>query len=139
MRPDFHEEVEDLGLDGDVKGAGGLVGIQDVGIDGEGAGHPHPLQLAAGQLMRVTREDLAVEANALEPADDLRDPSGLAPLDGACTGSPSDWRMVMRGSRERRGLWKTIWLWRRICREPECSQSFMSRPSNVRPRRVDAP
>ena len=44
---------EDLGLGGDVERRRRLVAQQQPGLDGEGAGDHHPLQHAAGQLVRV--------------------------------------------------------------------------------------
>ena len=46
-------ELEDLGLDGDVEGRGGLVGDQDVGLAGERHGDHDALAHAAGVLVRI--------------------------------------------------------------------------------------
>src|SRR5699024_3451983 len=44
------EQVQHLGPDGDVQSAGGLVGDDDLGLQGEGAGDRDALALAAGEL-----------------------------------------------------------------------------------------
>ena len=54
---------------------------------------------------------------------------GCAPLEGAHRLAQRARRMLMRGSSERRGLWKTIWLRRRRSRGEVRSQSLTSRPS----------
>ena len=58
------EQVEDLGLDGDVERGGRLVGDQDVGAVGQRHGDHHPLALAAGELVRVGAEALLGVADA---------------------------------------------------------------------------
>ena len=50
------EQVEDLGLDGDVEGGGGLVGEEQLRAAGQGDGDRHPLAHAAGELVRVLAE-----------------------------------------------------------------------------------
>ena len=50
---EVHQEVEDLDLVGDVEEGGRLVEEQQVGALGQGHGQPHPLPLAAGQLVDV--------------------------------------------------------------------------------------
>ena len=47
------EDVEDLGLDGDVQGGGGLVGDEQLGVAGEGHGDHDALLLPAGHLVGV--------------------------------------------------------------------------------------
>ena len=47
------DEFEDLGLDGNVQGSGGLVGDEDFGLADEGHGDHHALPHAAGELMQV--------------------------------------------------------------------------------------
>ena len=47
------EKVEDLGLDGDVEGGGGLVGDEEAGLAGEGDGDHDALAHAAGDLVGV--------------------------------------------------------------------------------------
>ena len=49
------QQVEDLGLDGDVERGGGLVGEQQLRTAGQGDGDHHPLAHAAGQLVGVLR------------------------------------------------------------------------------------
>ena len=65
------EEVEDLGLDGDVEGRDGLVAEHQLGPQGEGAGDADALALAAGELVGVAVLEEAGEAHALH---ELLDP-----------------------------------------------------------------
>ena len=44
------EEVEDLGLDGDVEGGDGFVADDELGAQGQGAGDADALALAAGEF-----------------------------------------------------------------------------------------
>jgi hypothetical protein len=46
------EDVEDLGLHGDVEGRGGLVGDDQAGVVGDRDGDHHPLAHPAGELVR---------------------------------------------------------------------------------------
>ena len=50
------EEIQDLGLDGDVECGGGLVGDEECGAVDEGHGDEDALTLAAGELVRVIAE-----------------------------------------------------------------------------------
>ena len=65
------EEVDDLGLDGDVEGADGLVADDEVGFDGEGAGDADALALAAAELVRVAVAQRRVQARALQLRGDV--------------------------------------------------------------------
>ena len=47
------QELQDLGLDGDVERRGRLVGDQQVRVVRECHGDHHPLALPAGELVRV--------------------------------------------------------------------------------------
>src|ERR1700730_18147509 len=47
------EQVDDLGLDGDVERADRLVADDEAGIDGQGAGYAHALPLAPRELVWV--------------------------------------------------------------------------------------
>jgi hypothetical protein len=47
------EEVENLGLDGDVEGSRRFVGDEHFGPGGEGAGNDHPLALPSAHLVGV--------------------------------------------------------------------------------------
>jgi hypothetical protein len=49
------EQFEDLFLDGDIKGGGGLVGDEQLGIGGESHGDHDALAKSAGELMRKLR------------------------------------------------------------------------------------
>ena len=66
------EELEDVGLDGDVEGGGRLVGDQEVGAVGERHGDHDALALAAGELMRVGAESLLGVADA-DPGQEVED------------------------------------------------------------------
>src|ERR1700682_5907236 len=48
------EQVDDLGLDGDVKGRHRLVGDNQFGSEGKGAGDTDSLALTAGELVRIS-------------------------------------------------------------------------------------
>jgi hypothetical protein len=50
------EEVDDLGGDGGVEGADGLVEDEEGRAEGEGAGDVEALALAAGELVRVAEQ-----------------------------------------------------------------------------------
>ena len=53
------DEVEDLGLDGDVEGGGGLVGDEQLGLAGQRHGDHDPLAEAARELVGIGVEALA--------------------------------------------------------------------------------
>ena len=57
------EQVEDLGLDGDVEGGDGFVGHDDARFEGEGASDGDALALAAGEFVRVFREAAGGDAD----------------------------------------------------------------------------
>ena len=67
---------QDLRLDGDVEGGGGLVGEQQLGIARQGDGDHHALAHAAGELVRVV----------LDAPGRLGDADRLQQLDGAFDG-----------------------------------------------------
>ena len=54
--PQVFEQLQDLGLDGDVQGGGGLVADQDLGVAGHRDGDDHPLAHPARKLVRVLLE-----------------------------------------------------------------------------------
>ena len=58
------EEVEDLGLDGDVEGGDGFVADDELGAQGQGAGDADALALAAGEFGGEPVVVLGVEADA---------------------------------------------------------------------------
>ena len=72
---EFPEQVEDLGLDGDVEGGGGFVGDEKLGIAGEGHCDHDALPHAAGELVGVVVDavfgggdaDLVDEIDGLAP------------------------------------------------------------------------
>ena len=84
---EFLQEVQDLGLDGDVQGRDGFVGHDQLGVEGERPGQPDPLTLAAREFMGIelgclgTQTHLAHEApgplQALGRCTDVLDDEGL--------------------------------------------------------------
>ena len=71
------EELDDLGLDRDVEGGDGLVGDDELGLQGEGAGDGDALALAAGELVRVALGVLGGEADLGEELGDAGAPLRL--------------------------------------------------------------
>ena len=70
---ELREQIQDLGLDGDVEGGDGLISDDNPGLQGEGAGHGNALALAPGELMRVFLHEARSEADDLH---ELGDASG---------------------------------------------------------------
>ncbi|OEV00489.1 hypothetical protein AN217_24795 [Streptomyces qinglanensis] len=64
------EQVDDLGLDGDVQRRDRLVGHDQLRLQGQGAGDADPLALAAGELVREPVVVLGVEADGLQQLAD---------------------------------------------------------------------
>src|SRR5215208_5185253 len=60
------QQVEHLGLDGDVQRGDGLVADDELGVNADGAGDANALTLAAGELVRVAVDEVGVEADLLE-------------------------------------------------------------------------
>src|SRR5215212_6249411 len=60
------QQVDDLGLDRDVQRRDGLVADDQARVERDGPGHPDPLTLPAGELVRVAVVVLGVEAYHLE-------------------------------------------------------------------------
>ena len=60
------EEVDDLGLDRDIKGGEGLIGDDEPGLDGEGTGDADALPLAAGELVREAVGESGTDADGVE-------------------------------------------------------------------------
>ena len=71
------EQVDDLGLDRHVERADRLVGDDQVRVEGERAGHADALALAAGELVRIARREVRVEADRREQLADAL--AALAP------------------------------------------------------------
>ena len=64
------EEVDDLGLDRDIEGGEGLIGDDEPGLDGEGAGDADTLPLAAGELVREAVSESGANADGVEQLRD---------------------------------------------------------------------
>lgn len=60
------EEVDDLGLNGDIEGADGFVANDEFGFNCEGTGDADTLTLATGEFMRVTDHVVGLEADFFE-------------------------------------------------------------------------
>ena len=108
------EEVDDLGLDGDVEGGDGFVGDDQFRAQGQGAGDADALALAAGEFVGVAVVVLGAEADQFEQVVGLRvwRPWGvLMPWTwiGAAMIEPTVWR----GLSDEYGSWKIIWTSRR--------------------------
>ncbi len=69
------DQFEDLRLDRDVEGRGRLIGDEQLRLAGQGHGDHHALAHAAGELVRVAREDVA----RLGDAHEVEHPQGLGP------------------------------------------------------------
>ncbi len=65
------QEVEDLGLDGEVQGASGFVADDDVGFEDQGTCDGDALALSAGELCRVAEGGVGGQADAFEDVGDL--------------------------------------------------------------------
>src|SRR5690606_32154632 len=71
----FHqvgEQVDDLGLYGDVEGGDGFVGDEHVGVEREGAGDGDALALAAGEFVPVVAHQAGGQADEGEQFGDAR-------------------------------------------------------------------
>src|SRR2546428_2118045 len=66
------QEIEDLGLDGDVQRRHGLVGDDEARPDGERAGAADPLALPAAELVRMAVARVGRPADELEQLLDAR-------------------------------------------------------------------
>ena len=68
------DQLQDLGLHGDVERGGRLVGDQQLGTVGDRDGDHHALALAAGQLVRILLEPRLRVGNAhfLQQVERLR-------------------------------------------------------------------
>ena len=64
------KHVDDLRLNGHVKGGDGLVADDELGVHGQGAGDADALALTAGELVRVAARVLGVEAHAVHQLED---------------------------------------------------------------------
>ena len=65
------EEVDDLRLDGDVQGGDRLVADDELRVRGQGARDADALPLSAGELVRIVRGHLRIQAAHLHEAFDL--------------------------------------------------------------------
>src|SRR5881409_4318873 len=78
------QEIEDLGLDGDIQRRHGLVGDDETRPDGERAGDADPLALPAAELVRMAVARVGWQADELEQLLDARAPLAARadPVDG---------------------------------------------------------
>ena len=67
---EFLEEVDDLGLDGNVEGRDGLVGDDECRLHDQGAGDADALSLAAAEGVRIADGMVRTEAYLFENVDD---------------------------------------------------------------------
>ena len=74
------QQIDDLGLDGDVEGGDAFVGDDEPRIDREGPGDAGALALAAAHAARLAVGELAVEGDEIEQR---ADPAGDARAGGA--------------------------------------------------------
>jgi hypothetical protein len=63
---EFVEHIQHLGLHADVQGTNGFVAHQELGLNGERAGYPHPLPLSAAELVGVLAEVLGVKPHSFQ-------------------------------------------------------------------------
>ena len=84
------------------------------GLQGQRAGHPDALALAAGELVREAVVVLGVETDVSSSSRTRasRPPGGLMPL--ISIGPPMILPTVCRGFSEEYGSWKIIWISERI-------------------------
>ena len=61
---ELYEQVDDLGLDGDVESRDRLVADDDLRLEDNGTGNADALALAARELVRIAVLELEVEADA---------------------------------------------------------------------------
>ena len=62
----FFQQVDNLGLNGNIQGGDGLVADNEVGVSGHGARHADTLALATGELMGETVGHGGVKADDAE-------------------------------------------------------------------------
>ena len=93
VRLELRQQLEDLGLDGDVEGGGGLVRDEHLRTERDGHGDEHPLAHAPGELMGVSIDPLARvrDVHPLEQLDGTR--PRVRPPDGAVR--PDDRRQLV--------------------------------------------
>ncbi len=90
LRLEVLEQVEDLRLHRDVERRDGLVGDDQLRVDGERAGDADPLALAARELVREPVVVLGVEPDHLEQVLDARFRSASVPSPWISSGSADD-------------------------------------------------
>ena len=100
------DQVEHGALDRDVERRGDLVGDEHLGAAGERAGHGDALPLATRELRRVRSRPRRVEVDEFEQPRDLGARSARRSARGSA--SAMDAPIVMRGSSDEYGSWKTI-------------------------------
>ena len=108
--PEVVEEIEDLGLDGDVEGGGGLVGDQELRLAGQGHGDHDPLAQSARELVGIGVQPFLGPGHVHQREDLEGAVPGLALEALRCSRTLSEIcrPMVMVGLREVRGSWKIM-------------------------------
>lgn len=124
----LREQLDDLGLGGDVQCGDRFVADDQLRLGGQGAGDPDALALSAAELVRVALEVRRVQSDALQerahPVPDASSSLSPAARSGSATDSPTE----RRGLSEATGSWKTIWRSRRKDRSSFSGSEPISRP-----------
>ena len=74
---EVEQEIDDLRLNRDIEGAGGLIRNDEIGLDTQGASDEESLTLSARELVRVSVDDIGAESDALTQSRDALWDSGL--------------------------------------------------------------
>ena len=78
------QQLENLRLDGDVEGGGGLIGDEEVGLVGQGHGDHHALALPTRKLVGIGPEALLRLRESHQPQRARGSARGRRPGAGAC-------------------------------------------------------
>jgi len=79
----LRKQVDDLRTDADIEGGDWLIGDDEFGAEGEGAGDTDALALASAEFVGEARQDGFVEADG---ADQFEDAGAEADLELRCLG-----------------------------------------------------
>ena len=69
--PQIHQEIEDLGLNGNIQGRDRFIRYNQFRMEGDGPGNADPLALSAAELVRITKGILTVKPDLFK---NLQDP-----------------------------------------------------------------